>query len=125
VLALLGALHAGTVIPFLVASLAAGTAQGATFAAGMRSLLAEAGPHDRAATLSAIYLLSYAGAAVPGFVAGQVSHSLGLFGIALGYGALAVIACAITLARAPRPHLATAPAARPRHSGDRAIDCPA
>ena len=76
------------------------------------SLLAEAGPEDRAATLSAIYLTSYAGAAVPGFIAGQLSHSLGLFDIALGYGALAVVACAITVVRArdPRAHLRPAAA---------------
>jgi len=60
---------------------------------------------ERAGLLSAIYLISYGGAALPGLVAGQLSRALSLFDIALGYGALAALACLVTLgaARDPRP----------------------
>src|SRR4051794_25900606 len=106
VVAILFSLHAGTVVPFIIASAVAGAAQGTTFAGGMRALLAEATAAERAGVLSAIYLISYGGAAVPGLIAGQLSRTLSLFDIALGYGALAGLACAITLiaTREPRPH---------------------
>jgi MFS family permease len=97
---LLVALHAGAVGAFIAASAVAGTAQGATFAGSLRALLAAATPADRAGLLSAIYLISYGGAAVPGLIAGQLSRTLGLFDIALGYGALAALACLITLSAA-------------------------
>jgi MFS family permease len=103
VAAILVSLHGGAVVPFLIASAVAGAAQGSTFAAGMRSLLAHARPAERAGVLSTIYLLAYAGAAVPGLIAGQLSRTFTLFDIALGYGALAAIACVITLAPARQP----------------------
>jgi len=115
VVAILFSLHAGAVVPFILASAVAGAAQGTTFAASMRALLARATAAERAGVLAAIYLISYAGAAMPGLIAGQLSRSLNLFDIALGYGALAAVACAITVvtAREPRPtasagHAATA-----------------
>jgi hypothetical protein len=43
------------------------------------------------------------GAAVPSLVAGQRARILGLFDVALGYGALAAAACVITLAAAHDP----------------------
>ena len=52
------AVHAGVVALFLVA----GTAQGPTFAASMRSLLTGASAGERAGILAAIYLISYGGA---------------------------------------------------------------
>jgi predicted MFS family arabinose efflux permease len=109
VVAILLSLHAGAVVPFVIASAVAGAAQGTTFAGSMRALLAEATAAERAGVLSAIYLISYGGAAIPGVIAGQLSRTLSLFDIALGYGALAALACAFTLvaARDPRP---TAPA---------------
>lgn len=99
------ALGRGAVAPFLVASAVAGFAQGAAFAGSMRALLATAGPLERAGLLSAIYLMSYSGAAVPNFIAGRLSDHMSLFHIALGYGALAAVACLITVgaSRAPRP----------------------
>ena len=65
--------------------------------------------------LSAIYLIAYSGAAIPALIAGQLSRTLSLFDIALGYGALAALACAVTLvaARDPRPSRR----ARPRGGG--------
>src|SRR3954449_12114489 len=93
VVAILFSLHAGVVVPFIIASAAAGAAQGTTFAGSMRALLAEATAAQRAGVLSAIYLISYGGAAIPGLIAGELSRTLSLFDLALGYGALAGVAC--------------------------------
>jgi MFS family permease len=112
VVAILLSLHAGAVVPFIIASAVAGAAQGTTFAGSMRALLAHATAAERAGVLSAIYLISYGGAAIPGLIAGQLSRSLNLFDIALGYGALAALACAITLVAAREPR-STAPAEQP------------
>ncbi|MDA0184016.1 MFS transporter [Solirubrobacter phytolaccae] len=101
----LASLDLGAVVPFLVASAVAGLAMGAAFAGSMRALLATARPAERAGLLSAIYLISYSGAAVPNFIAGQLSEAMSLFHIALGYGVLAALALLITLGatRVPRP----------------------
>ena len=98
------ALGAGFIVLFLLASAAAGAAMGAAFAGSMRALLATASPGERAGLLSAIYLLSYSGAALPNFIAGQLSDSVNLFHIALGYGVLAGIACMITFITARSNH---------------------
>src|SRR3954463_8292269 len=103
VVAILLSLHAGAVVPFVMASAVAGGAQGTTFAGSMRALLAEATAAERAGVLAAIYLISYGGAAIPGLIAGQLSRTLSLFDIALGYGALAALACAVTLVAARGP----------------------
>jgi MFS family permease len=104
----LAALGVGVVVPFLIASAVAGIAQGAAFAGSMRALLRTATPAQRAGLLAAIYLISYSGAALPNFIAGRLSGSMTLFHIALGYGALAALAWAITLAAARAPHPTTA-----------------
>jgi MFS family permease len=105
VVVILTFLRLGAVVPFLVASAVAGAAQGATMTGSMRALLAETVPADRAGLLSAIYLISYSGAAIPSLIAGQLSHTLSLFTIAVGYGVLAALACIVTLvaARSPAP----------------------
>jgi len=48
-------------------------------------------------------LIAYSGTAIPNLIAGQVSRTFTLFEIALGYGALAGLACIITLAAARDP----------------------
>ena len=77
----------------------------------MRALLTGGGGADRAGILAAIYLISYSGAALPSLIAGQLSRSVGLFDLALGYGALAALACVVTwlTAREPETHGDTAP----------------
>jgi MFS family permease len=100
---ILVSLHAGMVGLFLVASAVAGTAQGTTFAGSMRALLSGATAAERAGILAAIYLIAYGGAAIPSLIAGQLSHTFSLFDIALGYGALGVLACLVTLLTAREP----------------------
>ncbi len=55
--AIILALRAGAVVPFLAASVLAGAAMGAALASSVRGLLGYAGPADRAGILSAIYLI--------------------------------------------------------------------
>lgn len=100
---LLVSLSEGFIALFLLGSGVAGLAQGATFAASMRSLLSRVDAAERAGTLSAIYLVSYGGAAIPGLVAGQLAETMSLLDIALGYGALAAVATAMTLLLARDP----------------------
>jgi MFS family permease len=104
--AILLALHVSQIGWFLAASGLAGIAQGAANAGGMRAVLGEAAPGDRAGLLSTLYLISYSGAAIPGLVAGRLASSTSPNHIALGYGALVLVAAAtaISVAR-QRPTL--------------------
>src|SRR5215217_7765590 len=61
----------------------------------------------------AAQLPSRRGAAIPSLIAGQLSRSLGLFDIALGYGTLAGLACRPRWPPHSRPMERTLPA--PRH----------
>lgn len=114
VLGILVSLHAAEVVPFLLASALAGAAQGATLTGSLRALLFQATPEERAGAFSVIFATCYSGAAIPSFIAGQLSHMLSLLEIASGYAILAVFACIITLiaARNPAPPITDARAGR-------------
>jgi MFS family permease len=106
VLALIGivaSLYAGVILPFIIASLVIGIAQGAASTGGIRALLAHAQPEERAGLLSTIYLISYSGAAIPGMIAGELTSTLNLFQIALGYAALGIIASSVAMIAARDP----------------------
>lgn len=91
-------------LPLLIAAtILAGVSQGIAISAATRALLHGSTPADRAATFSVIYLFSYGGATVPALVAGQLSRAFSLPQIAVGYGALALVATIITLAAARDP----------------------
>lgn len=102
-------LKMSAMIPFLLTSALAGTAQGITLTGSIRSLLTDIPLQERASVLSLIYATSYTGAAVPSFIAGQLSHYLGLFQIAVCYGFLAVGACLVVLVYARNPQLKKLP----------------
>lgn len=88
------ALQSGSIAAFLTASLVAGLAQGAATTGAMRAVLADAAPAVRAGLLASVYLVSYAGAAVPGLVASAVAASTDVPVIAGGYAALVLLAAA-------------------------------
>ncbi|NVC25512.1 MFS transporter [Kocuria salina] len=90
-------LHLGAIWWFLAASALAGIAQGAANAAGMRAVLGDAAPQDRAGLLATLYLISYAGAAAPGLVAGRLATTMAPDHIAIGYGALVLVASSIAV----------------------------
>ena len=107
VLALVGiivSLHAGAIVPFIAASLVVGVAQGAASTGGIRALLDHAKQGERAGLLSTLYLISYSGAAVPSMIAGELTGTLDLFKIALGYAALGITASAVAAFAARTPN---------------------
>ncbi|NQX26154.1 MFS transporter [Microbacteriaceae bacterium VKM Ac-2854] len=94
-IAILLALSIGQIVPFLIASLIGGIAQGAVNTGGMRAVLAKARPEERSGLIATVYLISYTGAAAPGLVAGQLSTVLPLVTIALGYGGVVLVAAVV------------------------------
>ncbi|SCF09073.1 Predicted arabinose efflux permease, MFS family [Micromonospora purpureochromogenes] len=90
------AIATGTLALFIAATIVAGAAQGIAISAATRGLLHGSTPADRASIFSVIYLLCYSSATIPALLAGQLSHALSLPQIALGYGALALIATLFT-----------------------------
>ncbi|WP_066905753.1 MFS transporter [Millisia brevis] len=97
VIVAVAALYAGSIVAFLGASLAASLALGAATTGAMRLLLTGAAPKMRAGLLSSVYLVSYAGAALPGLVAGAFATSVDLTDIAAGYAVLVLVATAIAI----------------------------
>ncbi len=82
---------------FLLSSMLAGASQGAALTGSIRSLLKDVTIDQRAGLLSLIYATSYTGAAIPSFIAGQLSHYMDLYHVSLFYAVLAVVACMIIL----------------------------
>jgi MFS family permease len=98
------AIATGTLTPFITATIVAGAGQGIAISAATRGLLHGSTLADRAPIFSVIYLLSYSGATIPALIAGQLSHTFSLPQIALGYGALALVAALFTIIAAHNPH---------------------
>lgn len=92
-------LNGGPLQAVVVANLVAGLGNGAAVAGATRLLLGTATPLERAGTIATVYLISYAGAAIPSLVAGRLSAALDLSvtTTALGYAALAILASAIAV----------------------------
>ena len=100
------AIAAGTLVPFIIATIVAGAGQGMAISAATRGLLQGAALAERAPIFSAIYLLCYSGAAFPSLISGRLSHTFSLPQIALGYGGLAILATVFTVLGARNPHTA-------------------
>ncbi|GAA4260815.1 MFS transporter [Dactylosporangium darangshiense] len=98
------AIATGTLVAFIAATIVAGASQGIAISAATRGLLHSSTPADRAPIFSAIYLLCYSGAAIPALASGQLSNTFSLPQIALGYGALALVATVFTVIAARSPH---------------------
>lgn len=88
---------------FVAAGAVGGIGMGVATSATLRALLPEAGPGERAGLLALVYVVSYVGAAVPSLIAGQLSRSVSLLGITIGYSGLALVAFVIALATARNP----------------------
>jgi MFS family permease len=98
------AIASGALALFIAATIIAGASQGIAISAATRGLLHGNTQADRAPTFSVIYLLSYSGASVPALIAGRLSGTFSLQQIAIGYGALALIATLFTTIAARNPH---------------------
>lgn len=95
------AIATGALVLFFVATVVAGASQGISISAVTRGLLAGSGVADRAPIFSVVYLLSYCGATIPALVAGRLSATFSLPQIAVGYGALALVATVFTVLATP------------------------
>lgn len=104
----LGALLVGTVVLelalqtaslplFVLASLVAGAGFGASFLGALRAVTQLAAPHERAALLSAVYVVSYLAFSVPAVVAGVLITRVGLVPTVQGYGAFVAVLAAVSL----------------------------
>jgi MFS family permease len=102
---IIAAIATGTLALFVAATIVAGASQGIAISAAIRGLLHGSTLADRAPIFSVIYLLSYSGAMIPALIAGQLSNTLSLPQIALGYGALALIATLFTVIAAHDPRI--------------------
>ncbi|WP_202867940.1 MFS transporter [Kribbella pittospori] len=97
------AIASGTLVLFITATIVAGASQGIAISATTRGLLHGSILADRAPVFTAIYLLSYSGAAFPSLISGLLSNGFSLPQITLGYGALALVATVFTVITARNP----------------------
>jgi MFS family permease len=102
------ALFAGTVLftlalsvtslsVFVAAAVVAGTGFGPAFLGSFRTVSQLAQPHERAALISAIYVVSYLAFSIPALIAGLLITDAGLRPIALGYSAVVAAVTAGTV----------------------------
>ncbi|TDD53481.1 MFS transporter [Nonomuraea terrae] len=101
------AITTGALPLFIAATIVAGAAQGIAIGAATRGLLSGSRLTDRAPIFAVVYLLSYSGATIPSLISAQLSNVFSVPHIALGYGALALIATLFTVIAARDPHTAT------------------
>jgi MFS family permease len=96
---------------FVVASIVAGGGFGTGYLGSIRSVSQLAEPHERAALLSAVYVVSYLAFSVPALVAGVLATYIGLRDTSFGYGGfVAVVAVsALAFARLHGPRGTAAP----------------
>jgi MFS family permease len=98
------AIATGALPLFIAATIVAGAGQGIAISAAIRGLLHGSTLADRAPIFALVYLLSYSGATVLSLISGQLSNTFSLPRIALGYGALVLIATLFTVIAARNPH---------------------
>jgi MFS family permease len=97
------AIATGALPLFIVATIVAGAGQGIAISAATRGLLHGSTLADRAPIFAVIYLLSYGGATIPSLISGELSSTLSLPQIVLGYGAFALIGTLFTVTAARNP----------------------
>jgi MFS family permease len=83
---------------FVVASIVAGGGFGTGYLGSIRSVSQLAEPHERAALLSAVYVVSYLAFSVPALVAGLAATHIGLRNTSFVYGGFVALIAFSTLA---------------------------
>ena len=76
---------------FVVGAAVAGGGFGTAFLGALRSVSQLAEPHERAALLSAVYVVSYLAFSIPALVAGVLATHIGLRHTSLAYGAFVAL----------------------------------
>jgi hypothetical protein len=103
------ALGAGSVSLFFAGTAVSGVGFGAGFQGGIRTVVPEAAPHERAGVLSLLFVISYLGMGVPAVAAGfGATDGLGLLGSARVYGIALIVLAALALAGLRRTRAARA-----------------
>ena len=82
---------------FLVGAVIAGAAYGLGFLGPFRSLSPLAQPHERAALVSAFYVVAYLAFSIPALVAGLLITDMGLRSTSLGYDTIVALVVAGTM----------------------------
>jgi MFS family permease len=94
----LAALDAGSVALFFAGTVVSGFGFGSGFQGGIRTVVPQAAPHERAGVLSLLFTVSYLGMGVPAVGAGLLAvHGLGLLGAARYYGLALIVLAALAL----------------------------
>ena len=81
---------------FVIASVVAGAGFGSGFLGALRAVTQLAQPHERAALLSAVFVVSYLAFSIPAVVAGVLITHAGLRDTAIGYGGLVAAIVIVT-----------------------------
>jgi MFS family permease len=118
------ALGSSSIVVFVAASLVAGAGFGCAFLGAFRSVSQLAEPHERAALLSAVYVVSYVAFSVPALVAGLLTTHIGLRTTSLGYGGFVGLVAVGTLAfewLSAARHVDAAPSAEASSVAARAV----
>ena len=93
------ALSAGSAALFFVGTAVSGIGFGAGFQGGIRTVVPQAAPHERAGVLSLLFVISYLGMGVPAVAAGfGATDGLGLLGSARVYGIALIVLAGFALA---------------------------
>jgi MFS family permease len=92
------ALPTASLTVFVVGAVIAGTGFGPAFLGTFRTVSQLAEPHERAALISAIYVVSYLAFSIPALIAGLLITHEGLRDVALGYSGVVTLVAAATLA---------------------------
>ncbi len=93
------ALGVGSVGLFFAGTAVSGIGFGAGFQGGIRTVVPQAAPHERAGVLSLLFVISYLGMGVPAVAAGfGATDGLGLLGSARDYGIALIVLAGLALA---------------------------
>jgi MFS family permease len=91
------ALASSSLTIFVLGAMIAGAGFGPAFLGAFRSVSQLAAPHERAALISAIYVVSYLAFSIPALVAGLLITDAGLRSTSLAYGSVVALVAAGTL----------------------------
>ena len=97
------ALPHGAIVLFLLGTTVAGIGFGAGFQGAVRTVIPFAAPHERAGTLSVIFIISYLAMGVPAVVAGSLlARHANIIAVAQGFSAVVMALAAAVLLGAAR-----------------------
>jgi MFS family permease len=94
---IIGGVFANSLTIMIVGQAIAGVGFGAAFTASLQLLLPLAAANERAAVVSAVYVVSYAGFGIPIVIAGLLTDAIGIVPTVLWYSAAAALLAAASL----------------------------